>query len=66
MRGTVKLFKNDKGYGFITRADGEGDVFVHYSAIQDQGFKQLTEGESVEFDLGQSDKGPKALNVRKL
>jgi CspA family cold shock protein len=66
--GTVKWFKNEKGFGFITRDDGEKDVFVHHSAIQDAsgGFKSLNEGDKVEFDVIQGEKGPAAENVRKL
>jgi len=62
--GTVKWFNNTKGYGFITAEDGT-DVFVHHSDIQGEGFKSLDEGETVEFDITQGDKGPKAANVRK-
>lgn len=64
MTGKVKWFKNEKGYGFITRDDGQGDVFVHYSGIASDGFKTLNEGDSVQFDVVQSDRGPKAINVR--
>lgn len=60
--GTVKWFSNEKGYGFIEREDGD-DVFVHHSAIQGSGFKSLDEGETVEFEVIQGDKGPKAQNV---
>ena len=63
--GTVKWFDNSKGYGFIQRAAGE-DVFVHFRAIQGEGFKSLTEGERVQFDLVQGQKGPAAENVVKL
>jgi CspA family cold shock protein len=62
-RGTVKWFNNTKGYGFITKADGSGDVFVHYSAVTGNGFKSLTEGQQVEFDEVAGEKGPKAANV---
>jgi CspA family cold shock protein len=62
-RGTVKWFSNEKGYGFISRADGE-DVFVHFSAIQGEGFKTLTEGQEVEFDIVDGPKGQQAANVR--
>lgn len=65
MQGKVKWFNNQKGYGFITKGDGSGDVFVHYSAVQGDGFKSLNEGDAVEFDVVDSDKGPKAANVVK-
>jgi CspA family cold shock protein len=64
--GTVKWFKDDKGFGFITREDGEKDVFVHHSAIQGEGFKTLMEGDRVEFDVVQGQKGPAAENLVKL
>lgn len=64
-RGKVKWFDAQKGYGFIER-EGEKDVFVHFSAIQEQGYKQLADGEEVEYDLVQGDRGPKAENVRRL
>ena len=63
--GTVKWFNNTKGYGFITAEDGT-DVFVHHGDIQGEGFKSLDEGQAVEFDITQGEKGPKAANVRKM
>ena len=62
--GTVKWFNDAKGYGFITPDEGGKDVFVHFSALQGDGFKTLAEGASVEFDLEQGQKGPQAQNVR--
>lgn len=64
--GTVKWFSAGKGYGFIERDNGEGDVFVHYSAIKTSGFKTLDEGERVEFDVVDSDKGPQAQDVSSM
>jgi len=63
--GTVKWFSNQKGYGFIVRDSG-GDVFVHHSAIIEQGFRSLTEGERVEFTVEEGEKGPAATNVRRI
>jgi CspA family cold shock protein len=63
--GTVKWFSQEKGYGFLQR-EGGPDVFVHYSAIQGNGFKVLYEGEEVEFDIVEEAKGPKAANVVRL
>ncbi|CAG9297001.1 cold-shock protein [Celerinatantimonas diazotrophica] len=62
LTGTVKFFNETKGFGFISQAEGS-DVFVHFSAIQSDGFKTLKDGQQVEFTLGQSPKGPQAENV---
>jgi len=64
-RGSVKWFDDRKGYGFIAR-DGGKDIFVHFSAIQDAGFKTLTEGEEVEFEIVNGPKGEQATNVQKV
>jgi cold shock protein len=62
--GTVKFFNSEKGFGFITPATGEKDVFVHFSNVTGDGFKNLEDGQQVEFEVGQGQKGPEALNVR--
>jgi cold shock protein len=64
-QGTVKWFSNEKGFGFISR-EGQDDVFVHFSAIGGEGYKSLTEGQSVEFDVVDGPKGKQAANVRPL
>ncbi len=64
--GTVKWFNSEKGFGFITREDGEKDCFVHHSAIGGSGFRSLNEGDRVEFDVVQGQKGPAAENVVKV
>lgn len=66
VRGTVKWFSKDKGYGFITRDDNNTDVFVHFSDIQKEGFKTLQKGQKVEFEVVNDKKGPRAKNVRVL
>ena len=63
--GTVKWFSNEKGFGFISRADGD-DVFVHFSAITGEGYKSLAEGQRVEFDIVEGPKGQQAANVRPI
>ena len=63
--GVVKWFSTEKGYGFISREEGD-DVFVHYSALPGTGFRNLNEGERVEFEVEQADKGPQAVNVKRL
>ena len=64
--GTVKWFNDSKGFGFITPDEGDRDCFVHYSAIQGEGFKSLAEGDRVQFEIGEGDKGPAAENVVRL
>lgn len=65
-QGKVKWFNNSKGYGFIVTNENEGDIFVHYSAIQGQGYKTLAEGQDVEFELVQGPKGHQAEQVNKI
>ena len=65
MKGVVKWFNDKKGYGFITDEEGN-ELFVHYQEIQGEGFKTLQENDNVEFDVGEGQKGPKAINVRKV
>lgn len=64
--GTVKWFNDAKGYGFITRTDGGKDVFVHYSGIIGSGRKSLSDGDHVEFEVAEGEKGPQAVNVSKV
>lgn len=64
-RGTVKWFNNQKGYGFINNEEG-ADIFVHYTGINMEGFKTVKEGDEVEFDVIEGDKGTQAINVTKL
>lgn len=64
--GTVKWFNSDKGFGFIQQDDGGADVFVHFSAITGSGYRELAEGQKVEYEVTQGQKGPQAENVRAL
>lgn len=65
-QGTVKWFNAEKGFGFIAPSDGGADVFVHFSAIETQGYRSLEENQAVEFEITQGQKGPQASNVRPL
>ncbi|GBD03509.1 Cold shock-like protein [bacterium HR19] len=66
LKGTVKWFDSKKGYGFISREDGQGDVFVHWTEIKSEGFKTLVQGEQVEFSLKEDQKGVRAVEVQRL
>lgn len=64
--GKVKWFNNQKGFGFLQREDGQPDVFVHYSSVLGDGFKSLAEGDKVQFEVIEADRGPKAANVSRV
>ncbi len=64
--GTVKWFSDKKGYGFIEQGEGQEDLFVHYTSIEMEGFRSLSEGDLVSFDVQESDRGPEAKNVQKV
>jgi CspA family cold shock protein len=64
--GTVKWFSDKKGYGFIEQGEGQEDLFVHYTSIEMEGFRSLSEGDRVSFDVQESDRGPEAKNVQKV
>jgi CspA family cold shock protein len=64
--GTIKWFDNKKGFGFILGTDGQRDIFVHFSAIEGDGFRSLKDGEQVEYELVESEKGPQARHVRRM
>lgn len=64
VKGKVKWFNEEKGFGFIEQTEGGPDVFVHYSAIEGKGFRHLNDGDNVEFEIGEGQKGPQANNVR--
>ncbi len=66
LTGTVKWFNGEKGYGFATPDDGGKDVFIHYTAIQSEGYRTLDEGDRIEFAIEAGEKGPKAVNVTKI
>jgi len=64
--GIVKWFSNSKGYGFITRDSGDGDIFVHYKSIEGEGFRSLKQGDRVQFEIEDGPKGPQAANVERV
>jgi CspA family cold shock protein len=64
--GTVKWFSDKKGYGFIEQGEGQEDLFVHYTSIEMEGFRTLSEGDRVSFEVQESDRGPEAKNVQKV